>query len=66
MVQLLLDSGAGNNVNLKDSVGDTAIMYAAYGKGAGNRYKYGNELRVSINLNTFFNFFSQKIARKSS
>lgn len=36
MVRLLLESGAGNNVNLKDSTGDTPIMYAAYGIGAGN------------------------------
>ncbi|XP_037029495.1 ankyrin-1-like [Bradysia coprophila] len=33
MVQLLLDSGAGVNVNLRDSTGDTPIMYAAYGSG---------------------------------
>lgn len=37
MVQLLLDSGAGENVNLKDSAGDTPIIYAAYGTGAGDQ-----------------------------
>lgn len=36
MVELLLDSGAGVNVNLRDSTGDTSIMYAAYGTGEGN------------------------------
>lgn len=36
MVQLLLNAGAGTNVNLKDSTGDTPIMYAAYGIGEGS------------------------------
>lgn len=36
MVQLLLDSGAGYNINLKDSTGDTPIMYAAQGTGESN------------------------------
>lgn len=36
MVRLLLDAGAAVNVNFKDSNGDTAIMYAAYGTGGGN------------------------------
>lgn len=33
MVRLLLDAGALFNVNLKDSNGDTPLMYAAYGTG---------------------------------
>lgn len=37
MVQLLLDAGAGFNVNLKDSAGDTPIIYAAYGTGNGKQ-----------------------------
>lgn len=37
MVQLLFDSGAGLNVNKKDSVGNTPIVYAAYGTGEGNQ-----------------------------
>lgn len=36
MVKLLLDSGADINVNLKDSAGDSPIIYAAYGIGEGN------------------------------
>lgn len=36
MVRMLLDAGAGVNVNFKDSAGDTPIMYAAYGTGEGN------------------------------
>ena len=34
MVQLLLDS-KDVDVNMRDSTGDTPIMYAAYGKGKG-------------------------------
>lgn len=51
MVQLLLDSGAGYNINLKDSTGDTPIMYAAQGTGESNhdfqrfRFKYRNNIR---------------------
>lgn len=37
MVQLLLDKGAGASVNFKDSAGDTAIIYAAYGTGRGSQ-----------------------------
>lgn len=32
---MLLDSGAGAKINARDSTGDTAIMYAAYGTGKG-------------------------------
>ncbi len=39
MVQLLLDSVAGVNVNFKDSTGDTPIMYATYGAGEGKKVK---------------------------
>lgn len=35
MVRLLLDGGAGASVNFKDSIGDTSIIYAAYGMGEG-------------------------------
>lgn len=35
MVAMLLDSGADTNVNLKDSAGDSALIYAAYGTGEG-------------------------------
>lgn len=37
MVQLLLDSGANTHINLQDTIGDTPLMYAAYGSGAGNQ-----------------------------
>lgn len=37
MIQLLLDFGAGVYVNLKDSAGDTPIIYAAYGTGEGSQ-----------------------------
>lgn len=37
---MLLDEGAGEYVNHRDSAGDTPIMYAAYGKGQGTRTKY--------------------------
>lgn len=36
MVRMLLDSGLGANINLRDSTGDTPIMYAAHGTGKGN------------------------------
>lgn len=39
MVQLLLDSDSSVNVNLRDSTGDTPIMYAAYGVGEGSNNK---------------------------
>lgn len=35
MVQLLLDAGAKTNINLKDSQGDTPLMYATFGLGRG-------------------------------
>lgn len=39
MVQLLLDSGANANINLKDSQGDTPLMYASFGLGRGKSIK---------------------------
>lgn len=35
---MLLDSGAGAKINARDSTGDTAIMYAAYGTGKGKHW----------------------------
>lgn len=38
MIQLLLDLGAGDNVNFKDSAGDTPLIYAAYATGEGQEF----------------------------
>lgn len=48
MVRLLLDAGAVFNVNLRDSTGDTPIMYAAYGTGEGNQKFWPEQINFSI------------------
>lgn len=46
MVQLLLDNGAGVNTNLKDSIGETPLMYAAHGTGKGNQEFQQTDLKI--------------------
>lgn len=45
MVKMLLDEGAGEYVNHRDSAGDTPIMYAAYGKGQGTEIGFNGKKR---------------------
>lgn len=51
MVKMLLEKGASENINLKDSVGDTPLMYATFGAAQGNReskYFDSNDTNVKI------------------
>lgn len=66
MVQLLLNSGADVNVNLKDSVGETPIIYAAYASTKGDRESWKCDIIVSIfsetnkNWNFYLHFSSDR------
>lgn len=59
MVQLLLDS-KDIDVNIRDSTGDTPIMYAAYGKGIGNN-SYTPTWQNQFYFQRFFLLGRQKV-----